>query len=217
MSAHGRTTRPGPIERIRIERRRLGAVGLALLVSVAVGACGISSDDKPRALDANDLPASLSANPSGTTVPGADDPNHKPVKVYLIQTTGDVEKLVSQSVAIPADYDQLARVVLEALIAQQPSSSATGDTTVFNAIPSTVQVLDATQDGKTLDLNLSDLGSVERTRQRQAAAQIVFTATGLPGIDAGALQDRRPGHNHSARRPAPRPPARPSPAATTPT
>ncbi len=153
---------------------------------VTAVACGSSSDDKPRALDANDLPASLAANPSGTTPPGPNDGSRQSVKLYLVQTTGDTETLVSQTSTIPgpSDYAQLPRVVIEALIAQQPVNSGGGDTTLINAIPSTVKVLDATVDGKVLDLNLSDLGSVELTRQRQAAAQIVFTATALPGIDS---------------------------------
>ncbi len=51
-----------------------------------------------------------------------------------------------------------------------------------NAIPPTSQVLNASLDGGVLDLDLSDLGAVEGSGQRLAAAQIVYTATALPGI-----------------------------------
>ena len=166
---------------------RIGAaLCLAVLISVVAVACGISSDDKPRALDANDLPASLAANPSGTTIPGPGDGSRQSAELFLVQTTGATEVLVSHSTLIPAvtDSTQLPRVVIEELIAQQPADGSGGDPTLINAIPPTVQVLDATVDGNVLDLNLSDLGSVEQTRQLQAAAQIVFTATALPGIEA---------------------------------
>jgi len=167
-------------------RRVALAAGLASWLAVGAVACGISSDDKPRALDANDLPAALAANPSGTTVPGPSEGSRQSAKLYLVQTNGDTEILVSQPTPIPevTDFTQLPRAVLEELIAQQPADASGGGSTLINAIPSTVQVLDATVTGNVLDLNLSDLGSVELTRQRQAAAQIVFTATALPGIDA---------------------------------
>ena len=166
-------------------RRVAVVVGLAAWLALGAAACGISSDDKPRVLDANDLPAALSANPSGTTVPGPDG-SRQSAKLYLVQTNGDIETLVSQTTPIPevTDFTQLPRAVLEELIAQQPADASGGGSTLINAIPSTVRVLDATVTGNVLDLNLSDLGSVELTRQRQAAAQIVFTATALPGIDA---------------------------------
>ena len=167
-------------------RHRAVALGGAVILTIVATACGIASDDKPRALDANDLPAALAANPSGTTIPGPGTDSRQSVKLFLVETKGETEMLVGQFAAIPVvtDFSQLPRLVIEQLIAQQPGNAPGGHSTLINAIPPTVQVLDATVNGNVLDLNLSDLGSVESARQRQAAAQIVFTATALPGIDA---------------------------------
>lgn len=159
--------------------------GLALLVVLATAgsavACGIPTDSKPRALDPNELPASLSANPGTTMVV---EGTQQSARLWFIRSGGDTDVLVGQMAPIPpvTDYDQLPRVVIDQLIQQVPASG--GDVTLINAIPPTVKVLDATKNGTVLDLDLSDLGNAELTRQREAFAQIVFTATALPGIDA---------------------------------
>ncbi len=69
------------------------------------------------------------------------------------------------------------------LIAEQPASSgATKNLT--NTIPSSVHILGLKLDGGVLDLDVSNLDNVESTQQRLAFAQMVYTATDLPGIDA---------------------------------
>ena len=69
------------------------------------------------------------------------------------------------------------------LIAEQPAASgATKNLT--NTIPSSVRILGLKLDGDVLDLDVSNLDNVESTQQRLAFAQMVYTATDLPGIDA---------------------------------
>jgi len=158
-------------------------VGLAAAITGLTG-CGIPNDSKARPIDREALPSQLVSSPTTTTPtnPGAPDER---VTLYLVGSAGDTQRLM----AVPADIgtvsdpNDLPRRTIEALIAQQPKSSGgAGDQT--NAIPPTVGVLSATVADGVLELDLSDLGSVELTRQRLAAAQIVFTATALPGIDS---------------------------------
>jgi spore germination protein GerM len=165
-------------------RRLPVALAAVTLLGIVAAGCGIPNDDKPRALDPNVLPASLAANPSGTSVPT--DRSTQTVKLYLVQNSGDREVLMAEttSMSLVSDSSQLPGMVIRALIAEQPPATASGGNALINALPPSVQVLDASLDGTVLNLDLSDLGNVELTRQRQAAAQIVFTATALTGIES---------------------------------
>ncbi len=86
---------------------------------------------------------------------------------------------------VPFETDDVAqaRILLTRLIAEQPSASS-GTPDLTNAIPPTVKILDAKLDGGVLELDVSKLDAVEGTQQRLAFAEIVFTATGIPGIDS---------------------------------
>jgi spore germination protein GerM len=176
-------------------RRRAGdgvasralAVLVVLVALVALGGlagCGIPSDGKARPIDQKALPSQLVSTPT-TVPPAGPSALNQNATLYLVTTANDTERLVPVNAEIVNVVDQadLPRQVIEQLIAQQPKASGAGSDET-NAIPSTVKVLSATVTDHVLDLDLSDLGSVELTRQRLAAAQIVFTATELAGVDA---------------------------------
>ena len=166
-------------------RGSLAVLGVAVVVGlVGLAGCGIPSDGKARPIDREALPAQLVGTPTTTTPSGPSALNQN-ATLYLVTTANDTERLVpiSAEIANVTDQADLPRLVIEQLIAQQPKASG-GSSDVTNAIPPTVTVLSATVNDHVLDLDLSDLSSVELTRQRLAAAQIVFTATELAGVDA---------------------------------
>jgi len=155
------------------------AAALLGLIVMAAG-CGIPTEATARPMDPNALPPSLVATTT-TTVPSGGGGH--PVKLFLVSSRGDSEKLASIDADIlnVVDLSDLPRQVIEQLIAQAPKNSISGSN-LTNAIPPNAQVLNATVDGDVLDLDLSALDQVESTRQRLAVAQIVFTATNLEGI-----------------------------------
>jgi spore germination protein GerM len=177
-----------------VPARAAAVVALVLATGLGLAGCGIPSDDHARPIDRDALPPQLVAAPTTTTPLGPSALNQK-ATLYLVSMTGDTEKLVpiSADIVNVVDPSDLPRQVIEQLIAQQPKDGGAG-TDQTNAIPSTVSVISASINDGVLELDLSDLSSVELTRQRLAAAQIVFTATELPGVHAVRFSiDGQPG------------------------
>ena len=152
-----------------------------IVASVAVvSACGIPDDSNPREISREALPPEL-IDPASTdtSVPG--HVASRFVTLYLVQgddTGGDALVPVRREVAVPTDTAELPRVVAEALIEASPEDLGRAD--LVNALPSDVQVLSAVlADDGVLDLDLTNLGSVESSLQRLAVAQLVFTLTDL--------------------------------------
>jgi spore germination protein GerM len=158
------------------------AVGLAL-----AGGCGIPEDSKPQAAEQVSLPPQLIEPPSSTTPQPISEAEVR--TVYLVRTAtspdaSDTLQPVRTQVRNPPKASEVPRAVIEQLLrlptAEQQSLGLRSD------IPSSVQVLSASLDpgGDVLTVDLSNLGKVEGPKQRLAAAQIVFSATELPGIRA---------------------------------
>ncbi len=157
-------------------------VGLALVVMA--GSCGIPTDHSPRPIAQGALPAALKPQTTTTTQivlsAGTDA-----VRLFLVRNEDSSPKLARVTMGIRHTTDLTTRVreVMTELIAEQPASSgATKNLT--NTIPSSVRILGLKLDGDVLDLDVSNLDNVESTQQRLAFAQMVFTATDLPGVDA---------------------------------
>jgi spore germination protein GerM len=169
---------------------RPGAVLVGLLAVVAaISSCGIPDDDEPRAIPLDAMPSSLSEEPVSTTTT-LDQATTLRETIFLVSanpTSGtSTERLEPKDVDIPnpADPDDLARALLERLVATtQEDITIPG---VRNTIPSDTRVLGATlRDDGVLDLDLSgNLAEIESNLQRLALAQIVFTATGVNGVNA---------------------------------
>jgi hypothetical protein len=159
------------------------AVGASL---VATAACGIPTDDEPRAIPVDAVPEQ--AREGGTTST-TNPPNTSTQieQVYLVRTgeTGQVglERLqpVPVDIATPADPDDLPRAVIDALISLNPTT--TGQTGLVNAVPTETRVLSAElADDDVLDLDLTNLADVDSAQLRLAVAQIVFSATGITAL-----------------------------------
>lgn len=163
-------------------RRRAPFLALAVGLSGAVAAgCGIPQDDGPQLIAKESLPV---LEPS-TTRPSAET---RPAFIFFVRTrTGETSQDVLDrvSVRVPASSDVAAfpRSVLEVLV-KGPSAEQT-DQNLTTDIPPSATIREAridSNDPSTLVVNIENLGRVEGDKQTVAAAQIVFTATELPGI-----------------------------------
>jgi hypothetical protein len=161
-------------------RRRWGFGGLAVLGALALAtSCGVREDDSPRALAPDSLPAELSEATPASTIPG-DSTSFQ--RVFMVETgPGGEDALLSLLLPIerPANEEERRRAVIEALVSNRPGE----DDLYFNAIPATTGVLDVRLvEDNVLEINLSQL-DVASGNLKLAIAQMVFTATELPGVD----------------------------------
>ena len=159
--------------------RRVLAATTALATATVLAACGIPTDDLPRAIS----PSSITSTTNTTAFP--DDPDATKLVeqiVYLVEgsATGspDGERLAEYAVDVPSTTDetQLVRSTLEALIALSSDKGLT------NAVPSGTQILaiELNDAGTVLTVDLSEeFNDVEQSLQRSAFAQLVFSATSV--------------------------------------
>ena len=158
-------------------RRRWGhaaGTAAALLVAGSLVACGIPADSQPQAINRKDIPFDLLA-PS-TTIAGPGTPGPRvPVNVYLVGITGLVP--VTRGVRAPATLPE----ALSALLAGPT------DTEVADGLRTSITSQTSVSAGPvgfgvgTVDLG-GAFGQVGGQEQILAVAQLVFTATGVPGI-----------------------------------
>jgi hypothetical protein len=175
------------IDRRGAPRRLAGRARLAALLvavcGIVVVACGIPVDSSPRTLSRGALPKALTGSTT-SEAPGTGTVVAE--EIFLVRTNGNAQVLTPVPLdGIPLKSSNIAqaRDLLTRLIGQQPApSSVSADLT--NAIPTTVRVLGARLDDDVLELDVSNLDTVESTQQRLAFAEMVFTATGVIGIDA---------------------------------
>lgn len=153
-------------------RRRAGAVVLVALVAVASAACGVPKDSSPRAITADKVPFGL-LGPS-TTKPGeAGASTGILVDVWFLGGG----RLESATRTVP---DIQPKTVLDALVKGVADGDPPG---ISSAIPQNTQVLAATIDNGTLLVTLSkEIVTVSGPEQKQAFAQLVYTATEIPGV-----------------------------------
>lgn len=165
--------------------RRLLVVIVAIAVAVtAVGGCQVSTNDEPVAVGPifDDL---LSSTTTTSPTPSTDGAT-KPVTVYFLRSTDAGERLygVQRSVAVDARPLQ----VLNNLFDQRPDGTErVGEAGLTSAIPQSAELLsaDVAPGTSTLIVDTEGLFGTDGTvgpASRDAAAQIVFTATGLEGV-----------------------------------
>jgi spore germination protein GerM len=156
-------------------RRLLVALAVALLVT----GCGVQEDAAPRQIDPQSVPFGLldpTFEPPSTTV--AVGATSSPLRVWLVS---DEDNLV----AVPRQVAGSATVgkALDTLLAG--ASQAEANLRLTSALAAGTRLLDVSvaADGTaTVDLS-RELLSVTGRRQIQALAQIVFTATEVPGVE----------------------------------
>lgn len=160
---------------------RLGAVLLA--AAVLLSGCGISSDRNPRALPSNDVPFGLldqETPPTTTDAPGETSTPSGARRAVIFLVDND-ERLfeVTQEVAAPGGVRQAMQALFSDLNAEQ---LAAGLNTGIDAGTRLLDVTGPTSEGLVvLDVSRG-LSTTIRERLRLALAQIVYTATAVPGV-----------------------------------
>ena len=158
-------------------RTRL-AVGL--LVAACAAACGVPVQSKPVALASGQLPAGLTSASTTTTVAGSSEPVSL-IQVYFV--TGD--RLVARSRLVPSP-GSLPEAVADLLAGPTGTESSAGIRTSID--PGTELLSErVNKDRVVLDLS-SAFANTGGPDQILAIAQLVYTVTGVPGLDAVSFQ-----------------------------
>jgi hypothetical protein len=160
-----------------VTRRRLLGIVLTVSVAVALAGCGVPIDSQPAALSRAGVPFGLleptSPTTSSTTTPSVE----VPVRIYLIGPNGHVAPVARD---VPVSAPDL-QTVIEALVAGPTDAEAGAG--YQSAIPAQTTVIGASIASGIATINLgADFGQLVGTQQIQAVAQLVFTASGLPGV-----------------------------------
>jgi spore germination protein GerM len=148
----------------------------ALALVVGLGACGIPTDDEPRATRADDVPFGLLDQPSSTTSSTIAAPDTVAVRLCLLQGDGTMAPV---SRDLPSD-SALADVVRA--LGDAPSdaeralglSTAVGDDAVVNSVRVDAGVAN-------VDLG-QDVVAGSARNQLDVVAQVVCTLTQQPGV-----------------------------------
>ena len=153
---------------------------LAVLVAVGavVAACGVPTDDEPRAIETRNVPfALLAPTAEATTTTQPSTTATERATIYLADADGKL-RAVRRSVASPATPAR----VLQALLAGPSDDEADSYST---AITSDTELLSV--DGPDNGLVIVDLSrqllDITGRSQILALAQVVFTVTALPSVD----------------------------------
>ena len=152
--------------------RAVFAVSSALTL---LAGCGIPVDDRPRALSAEEIPSSLpSSAPPATAQPGG--ANSVSTTVFFVRES-QLAPVRRESPTPPTVEGAIAAVVRGPTLAERSQGLRTALNTqvrLAGTAAARVPLIDLTE----------AFGEGEGEEQILALAQLVFTLTGLPGVDA---------------------------------
>lgn len=160
-------------------RRQARVRGRLLVVAtivafVTVAGCGLPKDSSPREIAADKVPFGL-IGPSTTTQSNEIVEGGSPVHLYFVD--GARLRPVNRMVA-----RRDPRLVLDALVKGVSDTDPLG---IASSIPKDTKIVDIQPDGNDLVVTLSnEMLNVQSTEQRNAFAQLVYTASdlGVPGV-----------------------------------
>jgi hypothetical protein len=160
--------------------RRPGAVaalvGLALVLAlVLAGGCGLRADERPQPIPRERLDDRLFEEGSGP--PGGS----LGATIYVVMNQGGAPKLFDLTLPTPFSQNR-ERAAIEALLGWTPTAVPGSSQRLTSRIPNGTVLREVRRDGATLTVDFDDF-AIEGTGQALAAAQIVWTATELTGID----------------------------------
>jgi hypothetical protein len=153
---------------------------------VLLAGCGVPVDRTPSALPRKDIPFGLLAPsaPTTTTTPPPSEAQN-PVSIFLVDSSGHLQAVARE---VPAAEDSVAGVL--GLLVRGPSNAETL-AGLESAVPAQTTVLGAVVGSTglaTVNLGGSTFGQLVGQAQIQAVAQIVFTASALPGVSDVAFE-----------------------------
>ena len=174
---------------MRAVGRGAGPRGAALVVvagALSLAGCGVPVDAHPTALSRQGVPFGLlDPNTPTTSVPVlAPSPVEVPVQIFLFNSTGH---LVSAARDLPVLTSNLAAVVGALVVGPTDAEAASG---LQSALPALTTVLPGTViAGEVATVNLGGtFGQLVGTQEIEAVAQVVFTASALPGVTGVAFE-----------------------------
>ncbi len=146
-------------------------VAVSLVVALALGGCGIPSQDRPVAIDPSSLPPRLGQTaPTTTATPPIDAATRRQLDLWFVGADG----LASASVSVDRATELAA--ILDTL-AEPPAGSV-----LRTAVPPEVVVsADVALGQATIELS-EQFAEVLPAEQILAIAQLVLTATEFPGV-----------------------------------
>jgi hypothetical protein len=153
---------------------------------MALAGCGVPVDKQPTALSRSGIPFNLlGVSAPTTTSTTAPSPIEVPVRIFLVGPTGHLAPVARD---VPVSAPDLA-TVLSALLVGPTDAEATDG--LQSALPAQTTVLGATiaPGGGVATVNLGGpFGQLVGPPQIEAVAQVVFTASALPGVTGVAFQ-----------------------------
>ncbi len=156
--------------------RRLATRALLVAVVIVSGACGVRDDSRPRGLATADVPYGLLEEAPPTTLPPRTPTVPVvPVNVYFVR--GERMFRAVRPVNAPAS---VAKALTALLFGPEEAEAVQG---VRSAIDPTAAVQARALDGGTYLVDLSfEFAQGSATEQALGLAQIVYTATDVPGV-----------------------------------
>ncbi|HLI72741.1 MAG TPA: GerMN domain-containing protein [Acidimicrobiales bacterium] len=161
-------------------------VGAAATIAAAflLGSCGVPIDAQPAALSRSGVPFNL-LDPSTPTSTSTSTPSpiEVPVTIFLMGADGHV---VPRQRDVPVSAPDLFTVMGALVLGPTDAEAASG---LLSAIPAQTTVLGATISGGVATVNLgTTFGQLVGPPQIQAVAQVVFTASAVPGVTGVMFQ-----------------------------
>lgn len=157
--------------------RVLPTLGALVAGALALAACGVPTDDQPRDVPSGER-AELGVAGGGATGSAGRDP-----QVFLLGSTRAKETLAGAPRAVPPTLTGVLAAMLAGPSAEEQARR------LRSAVPSGTRLRSARvgEDGvATVDLDAT-FDQSQGDAQRKAVAQVVFTATGIDGVDAVRL------------------------------
>ncbi|HEY2214587.1 MAG TPA: GerMN domain-containing protein [Acidimicrobiales bacterium] len=164
-------------------RRRAAPIISTALVALIAAGCAIPTQRGPSTIANNKVPFGLLSPepPAATTTTQPKPSSYVPVKVFLLNSTQDLES-VDRVVVSPAPLTS----ILNALLAGPTSSEVHQGT--FTAIPADVNVLSAVQVGSLVTVNFNTaFAEISGSNSELAVAQVVATVTAETGNNTGVI------------------------------
>lgn len=153
-------------------RRRLLALASCVVAATLVAACGVPLDDDPQAITRTTI---APATPEMTTTPG---PDSIEIQVFFLndEAPPSLEVLI-YPVRPEGDAQPRLRDALEYLLQGVPADVPEG-TTLHTTVPPETRLrsADVVRGVAVIDLTSDIVDAIRGDRQKQAFAQIVFTA-----------------------------------------